>query len=110
MNTQLTILLMLLLELKVFREKCLICIWFCIPIHQRVIIKNIQHYIEKSLCRKSNKLYYQENTMRKLIKDNCKNTSFVFDNEICEQIDAVSMGLPLAPVLVNIIMTEKKAP
>ena len=33
-------------------------------------------------------------------------TAFVFDNEICEQIDSVSMGSPLAPVLANIIMTE----
>ena len=43
--------------------------------------------------------------MRKL-KDTCKKTAFGFDNEIFEQIDGVSMGLPLAPVLANIIMTE----
>ena len=50
----------------------------------------------------------KKNTMRKLIKDTCKNTAFVFDYEIYKQIDGVSMGLPLAPVLVNIIMTELK--
>ena len=44
--------------------------------------------------------------MRKLKKDTSKKTVFVFDNEIYEQIDGVSMELPLAPVLVNIIMTE----
>ena len=44
--------------------------------------------------------------MRKLTKDTCKKTAFVFDNEIYKQIDGVSMGSPLAPVLANIIMTE----
>ena len=44
--------------------------------------------------------------MRKLTKDTCKKTAFVFDNEIYEQIDGVSMWSPLAPVLANIIMTE----
>ena len=48
----------------------------------------------------------KKNTMRKLIKDTCKKTAFVFDNEIYEQIDGVSMGSPLAPVLANIVMTE----
>ena len=44
--------------------------------------------------------------MHKLIKDTCKKTAFSFDNIIYEQIDGVSMGSPLAPVLANIIMTE----
>ena len=44
--------------------------------------------------------------MRKLKKDTSKKTAFVFDNEIYELIAGVSMELPLAPALVNIIMTE----
>ena len=44
--------------------------------------------------------------MRKLTKDTCKKTAFVFDNEIYKQIDGVRMWSPLAPVLANIIMTE----
>ena len=44
--------------------------------------------------------------MRKLIKDTCKNIGFVFDNEIYDQIDDVSMGSPLASVLANINMTK----
>ena len=44
--------------------------------------------------------------MRILIKDTCKKTAFVFDNEICEQTDGVSMESPKVPVLVDIIMTE----
>ena len=44
--------------------------------------------------------------MKKLIKDTCKKTGFAFDNDIYEQIDGVSMGSPLVPVLANIIMNE----
>ena len=40
------------------------------------------------------------------IKDICKKIAFLFDNEIYKKIDGVSMGLPLAPVLANIIFTE----
>ena len=40
------------------------------------------------------------------IFDTSKKTAFVFDNEIYEQFDSVTMGSPLAPVLENIIMTE----
>ena len=39
--------------------------------------------------------------MPKRVKD-----TFSFDNMIDEQIDGVSMGSPLAPVLANIIMIE----
>ena len=44
--------------------------------------------------------------MRKVKKDTCKKTAFVFDNEINEQIDGVSLVSPLAPLLANIIMTD----
>ena len=50
----------------------------------------------------------KKNTVRKFIKVICNNTAFVFDNEVYKQIDGVSMGLQLAPVLVNIITTELK--
>ena len=43
----------------------------------------------------------KKNTMPKCIKD-----TFSFDNMIYEQIDRLSMGSPLAPVLANFIMTE----
>ena len=64
-----------------------------------IILKKV--YVEKVI-----NTTIKKNTMRKLIKDTCKKTAFVFDNEINEQIDGVSMGSPLAPVLANIIMTE----
>ena len=47
-----------------------------------------------------------KNTTKELIKDTCKKTALVFDNEIYKHIDGVSMGSPQTPVLENIIMTE----
>ena len=45
-------------------------------------------------------------TLKKLIIDTCTKTAFSFDEIIYEQIDVVSMGASLGPVLANIIMTE----
>ena len=45
-------------------------------------------------------------TLRKLIKDTCTKTVFSANNILYEQIDGVSMGSSLGPVLANIIMTE----
>ena len=44
--------------------------------------------------------------MKKLIKDSCSKTAFMFNGKIYKQIDGVSMGSSLGPVLVNAIMTE----
>ena len=44
--------------------------------------------------------------MKILIIYSCTKTAFSFNNKICKQIDRVSMGSPLGPVLANIIMTE----
>ena len=44
--------------------------------------------------------------MKKLLKDCCTKNAFSFNNTIYEQIDSVSMGSYLGPVLANIIMTE----
>ena len=44
--------------------------------------------------------------MKILIIYSCTKTVFSFNNKICKQIDRVSMGSPLGPVLANIIMTE----
>ena len=45
-------------------------------------------------------------SLKKLILDTCKKTAFSSNNKIYEQIDGVSMGGSLGPVLANIIMTE----
>ena len=44
--------------------------------------------------------------MKKLILDGSTKTVFSFNSKFYKQIDGVSMGLPLGPVLANIIMTE----
>ena len=67
--------------------------------------------LQKAICITLKKVYVEKlinitikkNDMKKLIKDTCKKTASVFDNEIYDQIDDVSMGLPLAQVLANII-------
>ena len=45
-------------------------------------------------------------TMKKLLKDACSKTAFTFNDKIYKQIDGVSMGSPLGPLLANIFMTE----
>ena len=45
-------------------------------------------------------------TMKKLILDTCKKTTFSFENVYYEQVNGVSMGSSLGPVLANIFMTE----
>ena len=48
----------------------------------------------------------KKNTLRKLIKDSCSKTAFMFNGKIYKQIDGMSMGLSLGPVLANVIMTK----
>ena len=45
-------------------------------------------------------------TLKKLLSDTCKKTTFSFNQQLYEQCDGVSMGLSLGLVLANIIMTE----
>ena len=48
----------------------------------------------------------KKTTLRKLIRDTCKKTIFSCNGVYYEQIDGVSMGGSLGPVLANIILTE----
>ena len=48
----------------------------------------------------------KKSTLKKLILDTCQKTAFLYNNQIYEQTDGVSMGASLGPVLANIIMTE----
>ena len=43
---------------------------------------------------------------KKLNIDSCTKIEISFNSKIYKQIDGISMGSPLGPVLVNIIMTE----
>ena len=42
--------------------------------------------------------------LQKLFKIATPETHFIFNNEIYDQIDGVSMGSPLAPILANLFM------
>ena len=48
----------------------------------------------------------KKRTLKKLILDTCTKTAFLANGKIHEQIDGVSMGASMGPVLANIIMTE----
>ena len=48
----------------------------------------------------------RKRAMKKLIIDPCTKTAFSFNNKIYKQVDGVSIGSLLGPVLVNIIITE----
>ena len=48
----------------------------------------------------------KKRTLNKLIKDTRSKTVFSANNKLYQQIDGVSMGSSLAPLLANIIMTE----
>ena len=65
----------------------------------KIILKRV--YEEKLLATKLKK-----STLKKLIKDTCMKTPFPSNDKVYKQIDGVSMGSSLGPVLANIIITE----
>ena len=64
-----------------------------------IILKRIynEKQIPTSLCKR---------LLKKLILGACQKTAFSFNHKMYEQLDGVSMGGSLGPVLANIIMTE----
>ena len=48
----------------------------------------------------------RKRTMKKIIIDSCTKALFSFNNKIYKQIDGVSMGASLGPILGSNIMTE----
>ena len=72
-----------------------------IPLNRtiKIILKRV--YEERLV-----KTNLKKNTLKKLIKDSCSKTAFMFNGKIYKQIDGVSMGSSLRPVLANVIMTK----
>ena len=68
--------------------------------------KTINVILDRVYNKKVISMGLKKSTLKKLIKDTCSKTAFLGNNKIYEQIDGVSMGSSLAPVLANIIMTE----
>ena len=48
----------------------------------------------------------KKRTLKKLIKDTCSKAVFSANKKLYQQIDGISMGSSLGPLLANIIMTE----
>ena len=72
-----------------------------VPLKRTLSIIERRVYTEKLINTKLSK-----RELKKLIKDTCTLTPFSFNDVIYEQIDGVSMGCSLGPLLANIIMTE----
>ena len=68
--------------------------------------KTIQVILDRVYHKKVIPTSLKKRSLKKLIKDTCSKTAFMCDGTIYQQIDGVSMGAALGPVLANIIMTE----
>ena len=68
--------------------------------------KTINIILDRIYNKKLLKTNIKKRAMKKLLKDCCTKNDFSFNKTIYEQIDGVSMGSCLGPVLANIIMTE----
>ena len=48
----------------------------------------------------------KERTLKKLLLDSCTKTAFLANGKIYQQVDGVTMGTSLGPLLADVIMTE----
>ena len=71
-----------------------------------LLSKTINIIVDRKYNKKLLKTNIKKRAMKKLLKDCCTKNTFSFNNTIYEQIDGVSMGSCLGPVLANIVMTE----
>ena len=70
------------------------------------LVKTININLDQIYNKKLLKTNIKKQTMKKLLNNCCPKNAFSFNNTIYGQIDGVSMGSCLGPVLPNIIMTE----
>ena len=70
------------------------------------LVKTININLDQIYNKKLLKTNIKKQTMKKLLNNCCPKNAFSFNNTIDGQIDGVSMGSCLGPVLPNIIMTE----
>ena len=68
--------------------------------------KTINIILDRIYNKKLLKTNIKKRTIKKLLKDCCTKNALSLNNTIYEQIDGVSMGSCLWPVLANIIMAE----
>ena len=60
-------------------------------------------YIEKEILTTLSK-----RSLKKLLLHACTKTSFSFNKKLYEQIDGVSVGSPLGPLMANVTITKLK--
>ena len=70
------------------------------------LVKTININLDQIYNKKLLKTNIKKQTMKKLLNNSCPKNAFSFNNAIYGQIDGVSTGSCLGPVLPNIIMTE----
>ena len=72
-----------------------------VPLHQTINIILDRVYNNKLIATQLKK-----QTLKKLIRDTSSKTVFSTNNKLYQQIDSVSMGSSLGPLLANIIMVK----
>ena len=78
-----------------------VSLFTCVPLDYTVNVIIDRIYNKKVISTTLSK-----RSLKKLILDSCRKTIFSFNNNLYLQLDGVSMGSSLGPVLANIIMTE----
>ena len=91
----------LLSEGYVFVSLDVVSLFTNVPLKKTIEVVLKRVYEQKQVDTKLKK-----RTLKKLIMDTCTLTAFSFNGKMYEQVDGVSMGASLGPVLANIIMTE----
>ena len=72
-----------------------------VPLRETVNIILKREYQDRLI-----KTNLKKRSLKKLLTDVCTKISFIFNNQIYEQEDGVSMDSPLGPVFANIKMIE----
>ena len=72
-----------------------------VPLHRTISIVLDRIYIKKLIDTS-----FRKHTLKKLILDSCTKTIFSCKGTLYEQLDGVSIGSSLGPVLANIILSE----
>ena len=68
--------------------------------------KTIEIILNRVYSEKEISTTLSKRSLKKLLLDACTKTAFSFNKKLYEQIDGVSMGSPLGPLMANVIMTE----
>ena len=68
--------------------------------------KTIEIILNRVCSEKKNWTSLSKRSLKKLLVDACTKTAFSFNKKLYEQIDGVSLGSTLGPLMANVIITE----